>query len=607
MLSQLRAFVEQHGFLPRPACSPVALPDCLGEGLRAALAGRVGDSLDAGAAALLENALAGEHAAVSAADPAALEAAMLERHRRDPRATAVWIAADARAARTRLQSLRALAREAGLGAHVLGMYPSAAEGRGRQGSGAVAPLLLLDADSLHRGLLPAHLAHAGWWRRLGLVVLEGAERYSGVHGSHVCHVLYRLRRIVDHYGAAPTYLASLAPVAGAEELLHHLFGRKLAYRAPDALLEPAFDGTGGPTRALLARLASCLAGRRPELALCPEHLVIRASHLKCAAFELPLHADCSYGADGLSAYFEASRRLRREGERLYWIGVEAPAGTVSLREVGVQGLELCDVESTRSIGRIDRVSALEQVYPGAVVACGGRSWMVEDVSGDRRVAVVRRALAGTKSTVRLEIRAALPEEAGFAAPEELPAGGPLALYGGELEVTVHARSYEERCAHSGQLLYSGELSSHPEHLISAGLALRLPPGVGWGEVFAELVRLGAACLVRCAPARPAAGLGARRLTSLGHCVEEAHDGPLVVLFELVPEGIGLVQVVQRRLRDVLELVAAFLAACPCEERGCAACVGAGAEPGDKAGLLSFVRGCLAGKPWTVPVERVPCH
>jgi DEAD/DEAH box helicase domain-containing protein len=81
-------------------------------------------------------------------------------------------------------------------------------------------------ESLHRRILPFHKRH-GWQtflRDLDLVILEDADIYTGVYGSHVSMLIRRLRGICGNYGAHPVFISSCLPFRGARSFVEDLVG-----------------------------------------------------------------------------------------------------------------------------------------------------------------------------------------------------------------------------------------------------------------------------------------------------------------------------------------------------------------------------------------------
>src|SRR5260370_941606 len=77
--------------------------------------------------------------------------------------------------------------------------------------------LLTTRDMLHRALLPGHKRWSGFFSRLRYVIIDECHGYRGVFGSHVAHVLRRLRRVVAHHAppgglARPVFVLASATV-----------------------------------------------------------------------------------------------------------------------------------------------------------------------------------------------------------------------------------------------------------------------------------------------------------------------------------------------------------------------------------------------------------
>jgi len=75
-----------------------------------------------------------------------------------------------------------------------------------------ANALLTNPDMLHVGILPSHERWAGFLCRLRYVVVDELHTLRGVYGTHVAHVLRRLRRLCAHHGAAPSFVFCSATI-----------------------------------------------------------------------------------------------------------------------------------------------------------------------------------------------------------------------------------------------------------------------------------------------------------------------------------------------------------------------------------------------------------
>jgi DEAD/DEAH box helicase domain-containing protein len=75
-----------------------------------------------------------------------------------------------------------------------------------------ARYLLTTPDMLHRVLLPRHARWSGFFSRLRYVIIDECHGYRGVFGSHVSHVLRRLRRVVAHHAAPGEATGPCRPV-----------------------------------------------------------------------------------------------------------------------------------------------------------------------------------------------------------------------------------------------------------------------------------------------------------------------------------------------------------------------------------------------------------
>ncbi|MDQ1430602.1 MAG: box helicase protein, partial [Actinomycetota bacterium] len=89
---------------------------------------------------------------------------------------------------------------------------------------AHANVLLTNPEMLHMGILPSHARWATFFMRLRYVVVDELHTLRGVFGSHVAHVLRRLRRLCAYYGSEPTFCFTSATIGNPAELASRLCG-----------------------------------------------------------------------------------------------------------------------------------------------------------------------------------------------------------------------------------------------------------------------------------------------------------------------------------------------------------------------------------------------
>jgi DEAD/DEAH box helicase domain-containing protein len=134
-----------------------------------------------------------------------------------------------------------------------------------------ATAVLTNPEMLHSGVLPHHDRWATFLSRLRYVVVDELHVFRGIFGSHVAHLLRRLRRLAHNYGADPTFVCCSATIGQPERLASALCGvpveavvddaspgaeRLVAVWNPPRLDEAtgARASTNGETAALVAEL-----------------------------------------------------------------------------------------------------------------------------------------------------------------------------------------------------------------------------------------------------------------------------------------------------------------------------------------------------------------
>ncbi|MCB0109506.1 MAG: hypothetical protein KDE53_26470, partial [Caldilineaceae bacterium] len=183
--------------------------------------------------------------------------------------------------------------------------------------------------------------------------------------------------------------------------------------------------TGGLLDQYIIQHPDYLFDRSPEHALInADNLLLLIDHLCCAAFELPFHANetfgrCPFTADALQLLHEQGD-VQRHGARFFWCGESYPARQVGLRSTGADTVAIQVEETTlggaeergsqaevdfygeiaadadpvvlqhrvRVIGQIDHASAPLLVHEGAIYLHEGRSYHVRQLDLENQQATV---------------------------------------------------------------------------------------------------------------------------------------------------------------------------------------------------------------------------
>lgn len=124
----------------------------------------------------------------------------------------------------------------------------------------------------------------------------------------------------------------------------------------------------------------------------PDNIYVLASHLKCAAFELPFVQGDQFGRHGaemLDILVEEGV-LQVSGGRYFWMSESYPAEQVSLRQVASDNFVIIESgPKPRVIGEVDRPSAPLLIHEDAIYMHLGRQYQVEYLDWDDKKAYVR--------------------------------------------------------------------------------------------------------------------------------------------------------------------------------------------------------------------------
>lgn len=83
-------------------------------------------------------------------------------------------------------------------------------------------IVMTNPDMLHSAILPHHTKWVSLFENLHYIVIDELHTYKGVFGTHVGHVIRRLKRICEFYGSNPVFICTSATIANPKELAEKL-------------------------------------------------------------------------------------------------------------------------------------------------------------------------------------------------------------------------------------------------------------------------------------------------------------------------------------------------------------------------------------------------
>lgn len=175
----------------------------------------------------IEAALSGRHVVI--ATPTAsgkslcLHLPVLHALLQEPGANALYLYPTKALSRDQEQGLSGLLHDAELGIPAL-VYDGDTPADARRAARDQSRLILSNPDMLHASILPQHTRWARIFQKLEYVVIDELHSYRGVFGSHMAHVIARLRRVAQFHGSAPRFLLASATIGNPREHAARLLG-----------------------------------------------------------------------------------------------------------------------------------------------------------------------------------------------------------------------------------------------------------------------------------------------------------------------------------------------------------------------------------------------
>jgi DEAD/DEAH box helicase domain-containing protein len=330
------------------------------------------------------------------------------------------------------------------------------------------------------------------------------------------------------------------------------------------------------------------SGAPEEAHINPDNLEIMLSHLKCAAFELPLRDGETYGKHDLQGMCrflsEDLKLLHHSGDCWHWVHDSYPADSVSLRAVTSDNFLVVDITRDHQIiGEVDFPSALTTLHEKAIYLHDARQYQVEKLDYDGRKAFVREVDSDyfTDAIVYTQVSE-------LANLENRPVNSisPAVSAQGEVRVKRQVVGFKKIKFYTLENVGAGQLSLPEQEMHTTAFWIHFPTGF-FGEDFAAfttadlqdglhglgnvLKTVGSVLLLSDPRDLSAAVLDDSAL-------KQTEFEPDVVIYDNYPGGIGQSEPLYRRQGELFKAALELVSRCGCEA-GCPSCVGPNTEVG----------------------------
>jgi DEAD/DEAH box helicase domain-containing protein len=365
-----------------------------------------------------------------------------------------------------------------------------------------------------------------------------------------------------------------------------------------------FVASSAPLDQFIVQHPDYFFGSSPENAqIQPDNLEILVNHMKCAAFELPISPDETFGRVDLPELCEQLGEagfLHQSGGAWHWIDEAYPADTISLRSVTSDNFVIVDTTGEDKgkpevIGEVDFSSALTTVHPKAIYIHQGQQYHVDHLDFDKRKAYVKPVNVDYYTDAIRYTQVRVLEVA-----EEQALAGPAARVHGDVLVRSQVVGFKKIKFFTNENVGSGklELPENEMHTTSFWLTLghsllaELPFSLSERQsgIFGLLYALGsmATLLMMCDRRDLGTAIGERPPSAASEInwedlavpanPSEAKEffEPNLYIYDAYPGGIGFSEPLFRSYTTLLNRTLELINACPCEN-GCPSCVGPTAD------------------------------
>jgi len=337
--------------------------------------------------------------------------------------------------------------------------------------------------------------------------------------------------------------------------------------------------------------------RSPEHAhVNPDNLEILLSHLKCAAFELPIQDGEKFGPHDvaeLCAFLSEAGFLHHAGGAHHWTSDTYPADAVSLRSVSSDNFVVVDITGEPAvIADVSYTTALTTLHEKAIYLHEAKQFHVERFDYKERKAYVRRVDCDYYTDAIDYTQVKILNQA-----ESSPLGETTAA-NGNVRVNRQIVGFKKIKFYTMENVGSGKLQMPEQEMHTTSFWINFPAAflASLNDYTSEekqngmhglgnALRTVAALLLMCDP------------HDLGIAVTEeaaasvTNWSPNLYLYDSYPGGVGLSAPLYRDAARLAKETRGLIQACTCDS-GCPSCVGPVGEVGErgKEVALKFLEG-----------------
>lgn len=346
-----------------------------------------------------------------------------------------------------------------------------------------------------------------------------------------------------------------------------------------------FVASSAPVDQYMVEHPDYFFARAPEHAhINPDNLEISLSHLRCAAFELPVRDGEKFGPHDtgeLCSFLAESGQLHHSGDAWHWTSDSYPADAVSLRSVSSDNFLVIDITGEhRVIADVSFTAALTTLHEKAIYLHEARQYQVERFDYEGRKAYVRHVDSDYFTDAIDYTQVKILEEF-----EQAPLTQATTAHG-DVRVTTQVVGWKKIKFFTLENVGAGRLSLPEQEMHTTAFWLHFPdaflkqfPEISPSHKQSGIAGLGnamrsiAALLLMCDP------------RDLGVALSEDISKTLTVyepnlyLYDNFSGGIGQSAPLFKMARQLLQHTAALIDSCGCEE-GCPSCVGPAGEIGN---------------------------